>query len=268
VGQGERQMTSSNAEIVKTIKAHHLQMTTTLKSLTDQLIKNFLSESDQYQDSISDKNVNTQKNNIRPRADQFVDTFEKIIEFVNFELKPHALAEELYLYPKLTDQTNLDILISSMTDEHRELDRLITNLTTTSLKKISDIERIAICYSISVLFNLHAEKEDKFIAKEVSTNNAINAKDILNNMHSFLNEYVDELKDNVLDVRTMPPAMRHETIFSKFENLKVGKQFLLINDHDPKPLYYQFKAEYSGQFGWEYLMSGPKTWQVKIQKTK
>jgi uncharacterized protein (DUF2249 family) len=85
-------------------------------------------------------------------------------------------------------------------------------------------------------------------------------------MHNFINDYVDELKDNRLDVRPMAPAMRHESIFSQFEQLNPGKQFVLINDHDPKPLYYQFKAEYPGQFGWEYLMSGPNTWQVKIQK--
>jgi uncharacterized protein (DUF2249 family) len=40
-----------------------------------------------------------------------------------------------------------------------------------------------------------------------------------------------------------------------------------VNDHDPKPLYYQFDAEHSGAFTWDYLESGPETWRVRIGKT-
>ena len=70
-----------------------------------------------------------------------------------------------------------------------------------------------------------------------------------------------------LDVRQLIPMERHRTIFSTWQNLTVGKSFVLINDHDPKPLYYQFDAEHSGQFTWEYLESGPETWRVRIGKT-
>jgi uncharacterized protein (DUF2249 family) len=47
----------------------------------------------------------------------------------------------------------------------------------------------------------------------------------------------------------------------------VGGAFLLVNDHDPKPLYYQFAAERSGQFDWQYRESGPEVWCVQIRKT-
>jgi uncharacterized protein (DUF2249 family) len=40
----------------------------------------------------------------------------------------------------------------------------------------------------------------------------------------------------------------------------------IINDHDPKPLYYQFKFEREGQFNWTYLQEGPKVWKVEIGK--
>jgi uncharacterized protein (DUF2249 family) len=42
----------------------------------------------------------------------------------------------------------------------------------------------------------------------------------------------------------------------------------LLNDHDPKPLYYQFKAELPGQFSWDYAQSGPEVWRVSIRKLK
>jgi uncharacterized protein (DUF2249 family) len=68
----------------------------------------------------------------------------------------------------------------------------------------------------------------------------------------------------VLDVRTEPPARRHSLIFETFERLEPGGGFELRNDHDPKPLYYQFAAERSGAFTWDYLEQGPEVWRVRI----
>ena len=68
----------------------------------------------------------------------------------------------------------------------------------------------------------------------------------------------------ILDVRQIAPAKRHPLIFQSFEALAPGQAFILVNDHDPKPLYYQFKFEREGQFTWDYLESGPTDWRVRI----
>lgn len=70
-----------------------------------------------------------------------------------------------------------------------------------------------------------------------------------------------------IDVRTIVPAQRHPLIFHTFEELEPGQAFELVNDHDPKPLYYQFAAELDDQFTWDYLEQGPQTWRVRIGKT-
>jgi uncharacterized protein (DUF2249 family) len=67
-----------------------------------------------------------------------------------------------------------------------------------------------------------------------------------------------------LDVRAIQPRERHPLIFGIFEALPPGQALLLTNDHDPKPLYYQFEAESKGQFSWEYVARGPELWQVRI----
>lgn len=74
----------------------------------------------------------------------------------------------------------------------------------------------------------------------------------------------DEL---VLDVRNDPPARRHTMIFEAFDALDVGTAFVLVNDHDPKPLYYQFAAEQGGTFSWDYIEQGPQVWRVRIGRT-
>ncbi|HET6650500.1 MAG TPA: DUF2249 domain-containing protein [Candidatus Limnocylindria bacterium] len=73
--------------------------------------------------------------------------------------------------------------------------------------------------------------------------------------------------DRILDVRSEPPIRRHALIFDTFGALDPGAAFVLVNDHDPKPLYYQFAAENAGEFSWDYLEQGPEVWRVRIGKT-
>lgn len=70
-----------------------------------------------------------------------------------------------------------------------------------------------------------------------------------------------------IDVRPIPPRERHPLIFNTFDALAPGDGLLLINDHDPKPLFYQFQAESKGEFSWDYIEQGPDVWQVRIGKT-
>jgi uncharacterized protein (DUF2249 family)/iron-sulfur cluster repair protein YtfE (RIC family) len=70
-----------------------------------------------------------------------------------------------------------------------------------------------------------------------------------------------------LDVRVLAHGQRHDSIFAEYRALAPGTGFVLVNDHDPKPLHYQFAAEHSGEFTWDYLESGPKVWRVRIGRT-
>ncbi|MGB3536569.1 MAG: DUF2249 domain-containing protein [Mesorhizobium sp.] len=67
-----------------------------------------------------------------------------------------------------------------------------------------------------------------------------------------------------IDVRSLVPAQRHAKIFELVGQLIPGGSFVLVNDHDPKPLYYQLEAEHPQQFSWTYLERGPQVWRVEI----
>jgi uncharacterized protein (DUF2249 family) len=51
------------------------------------------------------------------------------------------------------------------------------------------------------------------------------------------------MPENQLDVREVPPRERHPKIHDAFEALDPGEALTLVNDHDPKPLFYEFEAE-------------------------
>lgn len=72
--------------------------------------------------------------------------------------------------------------------------------------------------------------------------------------------------ETILDVTVIEPRIKHATIFEYFDALMPGQSFVVHNDHDPKPLYYQFIAERGRIFNWDYLQKGPEVWQVRIGK--
>ena len=73
---------------------------------------------------------------------------------------------------------------------------------------------------------------------------------------------------NEFDLRPFPPTERHEMFYKAFADTKPGEAFEFINDHDPKPLYYQMEAESSEPFRWEYMQKSPEVWKVRVVKVK
>src|SRR5581483_5104805 len=74
--------------------------------------------------------------------------------------------------------------------------------------------------------------------------------------------------DRVMDVRPIPCSIKHGLIIRTWLQLPVQDYFILLNDHDPVPLFYQFSAQWPGAFTWEHLVKGPDEFRVKITKVK
>jgi uncharacterized protein (DUF2249 family) len=74
--------------------------------------------------------------------------------------------------------------------------------------------------------------------------------------------------DKVMDVRLIPCSIKHGLIIKQWLELPVGDHFILLNDHDPVPLYYQFAAQWPSAFTWDHLVKSPEEVRVKITKLK
>lgn len=77
---------------------------------------------------------------------------------------------------------------------------------------------------------------------------------------------LSETKD--IDVRTLIPIERHKLLIRLFGELPVQQSFIFINDHDPIPLYYEFRSIYGDVVQWEYLNRGGREWKVKVTRTE
>lgn len=74
--------------------------------------------------------------------------------------------------------------------------------------------------------------------------------------------------DKLFDVVQIPCSVKHRLIMERWDALPVDDYFVLKNDHDPIPLFYQFDALFNGCFTWDYLERGPEAVAVRIGKVK
>ncbi|WP_423743433.1 DUF2249 domain-containing protein (plasmid) [Haladaptatus sp. SPP-AMP-3] len=72
-----------------------------------------------------------------------------------------------------------------------------------------------------------------------------------------------------IDVRDLPPSERHETIHAAFSDLGRGETLELVNDHEPKPFFYELQAEdptFDAE-GYEAEQRGPEEFVARFPKT-
>jgi uncharacterized protein (DUF2249 family)/hemerythrin-like domain-containing protein len=212
-------------------------------------------------------------------AADLASMLDHLTSFLANDLLPHAHGEERALYPAL------DPIIrehgaptATMSVDHEYIGQYARSITETAnaLRAAPERDRAELSRQLDrqvlrlqSLFAVHLAKEERVYLPLVEQ--VVSAGD----QHALLAALHDEAEGetasaggeaSALDVRDLPPARRHPLIFERFNALATGESFILVNDHDPKPLYYQLVAEYAGQLLWEYLEQGPEVWRVRIGK--
>jgi uncharacterized protein (DUF2249 family)/hemerythrin-like domain-containing protein len=201
-----------------------------------------------------------------------------LVEFLKNDLMPHAEGEEIAMYPAI------DPLVkqygkptATMSIDHEYIVGYIDQIAATVAKieaqgatpaLEADLKKYA--YKIEALLEAHLDKEERvYVPLFERYLPEVEQQSILDAMHEAYEE-APEAETDVqtidIDVRTIPPRDRHPFIFSTFDGLMPGGAVMLVNDHDPKPLFYQFSAERAGEFTWDYVESGPMIWRVRIGK--
>jgi regulator of cell morphogenesis and NO signaling len=126
---------------------------------------------------------------------------------------------------------------------------------------------------IPLFYEMKAEKGEVFEWKKIENGPEVWKVEITKTASqlSGLNQVKENKEEakpevSVLNVTLIEPRLKHPTIFKHFDALKDGEDFVILNDHDPKPLYYQLLGERGNVFTWSYLEQGPQWWRVQIKK--
>jgi uncharacterized protein (DUF2249 family)/hemerythrin-like domain-containing protein len=214
-------------------------------------------------------------------AAHLVELLDGLTGFLSGDLLPHAAGEEKTLYPALdpiirehgsptatmlVDHEYIGNYSRQITETARALrsadQHTRTNLARTLARQLIQLQG---------LFSVHLAKEERVYLPLIEQ--AVSGGD-QQALLAALHEEADSVAEtagadaDVLEVRHLPPAQRHQVIFERFNALAVGGSFVLVNDHDPKPLYYQLVAEYEGELLWQYLEEGPEVWRVRMGKAQ
>ncbi len=71
-----------------------------------------------------------------------------------------------------------------------------------------------------------------------------------------------------LDVRPVPHAIRHATVFGALQAIPVGGSLDLVAPHDPQPLLRQIATREAGAIDVRYLVEGPEAWTLRLTRTR
>jgi uncharacterized protein (DUF2249 family) len=67
-----------------------------------------------------------------------------------------------------------------------------------------------------------------------------------------------------LDVRVIPHAIRHATVFGAWSAIPGGGSLIIVAPHDPKPLLAQLAEQ--GPLTVTYLDEGPEAWRLRLTR--
>ncbi|MGH9065141.1 MAG: DUF2249 domain-containing protein [Acidimicrobiales bacterium] len=181
-----------------------------------------------------------------------------VAEYLQGEVIPHAAAEEIALYP-LARTGALGSLIQAMVTEHGWLGAEAALVAETPGARGAGRAR-----AIAAVFALHAGKENDLVLPALSARPDVDLASVLNAMSEYLSGAAGGGEEP--DVRVLPRASPHDTIFARLGDLQSGQSLVLLNDHDPQPLHYQLDALWPGAYEWSYLARGPELWRVRVRR--
>ncbi|GAA3494676.1 hypothetical protein GCM10019016_017760 [Streptomyces prasinosporus] len=221
-----------------------------------------------------------------------------LVAFCDRSLLPHAAAEEAALYPAAHGMPEARLLVEGLIGEHRCLTALVD-----ALRAAPDAaEAAADARALHVLFEEHLAKENGLVLPLLAMTPEVCLADLLADMHHDLANGsstegspgdrddeeghagdggraeaaggcggacgcggAEEADEPELDVRDVPHALRHATVFGALDAVPAGTAMVLIAPHDPLPLLARIEQRAPGVFSVEYLERGPETWRLRLR---
>jgi uncharacterized protein (DUF2249 family)/iron-sulfur cluster repair protein YtfE (RIC family) len=253
----------ADAEAAEKVEQHHAEMAGRLALLTADVVR-------------------------AARTDQAQAARQELLSWLRDELVPHATAEEQTLYPAAAQIAEARLLVEAMLAEHVLIHRLVADLEAAA----DPIEAAAVARALETLFGSHLAKENDQLIPTLVASPDYSVAEMLAGMHELLGghaEHEDHVEDDAsteaghgghqcacgghdeaglpeLDVRTVPHAIRHATIFGALDGLRPGAGLVLVADHDPVPLLAQLEQRAPGAFTVSYRDSGPELWRLELTR--
>lgn len=216
---------------------------------------------------------------------------ELLLDFVDSELLPHALAEEQTLYVTAAGHPEGALLVQGMLGEHAAIMDLVRELR----EARTPVHAAAWAQALLTLFEVHLAKENDLIVPLLVDDPDASLADLLDGMHELLGDDSAAEEggcgcggcgcggdgteasaattdapaltiDPRIDVRGIPHEHRHATVLGTLAEVAPGRAVVLVAPHAPHPLLAQIDEHFGGKFSVEWLQAGPEVWQLRLER--
>ncbi|KRE61231.1 DUF2249 domain-containing protein [Nostocoides sp. Soil756] len=213
---------------------------------------------------------------------------DRLVAWARESLVPHAMAEEKSLYPAAGGLAEGRLLVEAMLAEHVAIVAMVDEVE----KAATPVGAAASGRALQALFAVHLDKENDQLLPLLAASPDHSVADLLAGMHELLGGHeghdhehpaesgaeaepashhggssctcgtVDPPGNPALDVRVIPHAIRHATIFGALDAVAPGAGLEIVADHDPVPLLHQVQQRTPGRFEVTYLERGPVDYRI------
>jgi uncharacterized protein (DUF2249 family) len=184
---------------------------------------------------------------------------DRLIVFCTSRLVRHCLATDQVLFSVAAGATETRLLVRALRAQHDLVAARIAELQ----RADSSAEFAASAHALVGLLEVCHHLEQEVLIPALAVLPGVDLSVLLEDVDTLLSGGVLNTPE-VVDVREIPHGRRHPRIFGVYARLAPGESFVLVNNHDPKPLRREFQATYPDRFGWDYLEAGPEQWRVRI----
>lgn len=240
---------STATDVARAILAHHEELEASLSSRVDAVLT-AARDGQPYEPAVAELNA-----------------------LLATDVLPHARAEEDVVYP-VAANGRLQVLVAGMLYEHEALLALATELGDAR----TAVDAAGVARALREVFIGHVRRENELLIPALAADRTVDLFGLLPELERRFLAYRAPARplqvagpppgpNGELDVRPVPRRSRHDLVFQRFAATAPGEAMILVNDHEPKHLHRQFQAERAGEFGWDYLETGPDVWRVRISRT-
>ena len=184
---------------------------------------------------------------------------DRLIDFCRVQLVRHLLATDQVLYSVAAGAAETRLLVRALRAQH---DLVAARIAEVRLAD-SSAELAASAHALVASLEVCHHVEQEVLIPALAVLPGVDLRVLADDRDTLLAGRTLKAPE-VLDVREIPQGRRHPRIFGIYARLTPGESFVLVNNHDPKPLRREFQAAYPDRFGWDYLEAGPERWRVRI----
>ena len=240
--------TAADAEAVDAVRNHHAELAGRVAVLTDSLLSAV------------------------ERGGDFEANRASVVGFCVNELLPHGAAAQERLYPAAARTDRSRPLLESLVARQRGIGVLVERIRA----ERSPLRAAADAHALRVLVEAQLGDETDRLLPIVAADSGGSVADLTTGMTELLGHGDDEDGGHhctcaetdadvpVLDVRTIPHAIRHATVFGAFDAVPPGAAMELVAHHDPIPLLHQLEQRSGGGLIVSYVERGPEVWRLLL----